>query len=128
MDVDIILDFRSSILLVIISNLCSKSVLFLEMTVSLAAWVSKFTLFYDFSLIIYCLSLLISYLYCSRLVERDSSLTRAFTLTILARLAKFNVESVSWKHCYDVDIVATMNVFEFPPKESLKRHVSFESR
>jgi len=28
----------------------------------------------------------------------------------------------------EVEIVATMKVFEFPPKLSLKRQVSFESR
>ncbi len=66
-------------------------------------------------------------MYCSRFVDNDSSLTNALTLTILARLAKFKVERVYWKQSIDVDIVATINVFELPPKLSLRRQVNFES-
>lgn len=52
---------------------------------------------------------------------------RALTLTIFARLAKFNVDRVSWKQRIEVETVATMNVFEFPPRLSLSKQVSFES-
>lgn len=60
-------------------------------------------------------------------VERDYSLIKALTFTILALLAKFKVESVYWKQRIDVEIVATIKVLELPPKLSLKRHVNFES-
>jgi len=66
-------------------------------------------------------------LYCSRLVDSDYSLTRALTLTILALFAKLRVESVSWKHKIEVEIVATIKVFEFPPKLSLSKQVNLES-
>lgn len=61
------------------------------------------------------------------LFERDYSLINALTFTILALFAKFNVDRVYWKHKIDVEIVATMNVFELPPKLSLRRVVNFES-
>lgn len=60
-------------------------------------------------------------------VERDYSLIRALTLTILALLAKFKVDKVYWKHKIDVEIVATIKVLELPPRLSRKRHVSLES-
>lgn len=62
------------------------------------------------------------------LVDRDYSLTRALTLTIFARFAKFKVERVYWKHNMEVVMVATMKVFELPPRLSRKRQVNFESR
>ena len=61
------------------------------------------------------------------LVDKDSSFMWAFTLTIFALLAKFNVDKVSWKQRTEQEIVAMMNVFEFPPKESLNKFVNFES-
>ena len=61
-------------------------------------------------------------------VERDYSLIKAFTFTILARFAKWRVERVYWKHKTFMDTVAIRNVFEFPPRESLSKLVSFESR
>lgn len=60
-------------------------------------------------------------------VERDYSFIWALTFTIFALLAKFNVESVYWKHNIEHEIVAIINVLEFPPKESLSKFVSFES-
>lgn len=128
MEVAIIFVLRSSILWVISSNLWSRSLLFFETTVSVEAGASKLTRFSDFKRKISCFSRLISSLYCSRLVERDYSFTSAFTFTIFALLAKFKVDRVSWKHRIDVEMVATMNVLEFPPKLSLRRQVSFESR
>ena len=62
------------------------------------------------------------------LVDKDYSLIKAFTLTILALFAKLSVDNVYWKHKIEVEIVATMNVFELPPKLSLRRQVSLESR
>lgn len=62
------------------------------------------------------------------LVDKDYSLIKAFTLTILALFAKLSVDKVYWKHKIEVEIVATMNVFELPPKLSLRRQVSLESR
>ena len=60
-------------------------------------------------------------------VDKDSSLIRALTLTILARLAKFKVDSVYWKQSNELAIVAMMKVLELPPKESRSKQVSFES-
>ena len=62
------------------------------------------------------------------LEERDYSLINAVTLTILALFAKFKVERVSWKLSTELDIVAMMIVLELPPKESLSKQVSLESR
>ena len=62
------------------------------------------------------------------LVESDSSLTKALTLTILALLAKLSVDRVSWKLKAVLATVAIIMVFEFPPRESLSRQVSLESR
>lgn len=62
------------------------------------------------------------------LVDRDSSLIKAFTLTILALFAKLRVERVYWKQRIEVEMVATMKVLEFPPKLSLNKQVNFESR
>ncbi len=59
--------------------------------------------------------------------DNDSSLINAFTFTILALFAKFNVDNVSWKLNAILDTAAIMIVFELPPKESLNKHVSFES-
>lgn len=61
------------------------------------------------------------------LLESDSSFTNALTLTIFARLAKFKVDKVYWKLTDKVETVAIMIVFELPPKESLNKHVNFES-
>ena len=61
------------------------------------------------------------------LVERDYSLISAFTLTILALFAKFRVDKVYWKQRIEVETVATMKVFELPPRLSLRRQVNFES-
>lgn len=61
------------------------------------------------------------------LFDKDYSFTSALTLTILALLAKFNVDSVYWKHNIFRDTVAIRKVFELPPKESLSKLVSFES-
>ncbi len=62
-----------------------------------------------------------------KFVDNDSSFIKALTLTILARLAKFKVERVYWKLKAIPDTVAIMIVFEFPPKESRNKQVSFES-
>lgn len=61
------------------------------------------------------------------LFERDSSLISALTLTIFALFAKLSVERVYWKQRTEQETVAMMNVFEFPPKESLSKLVNFES-
>ena len=61
------------------------------------------------------------------LFERDSSFISAFTFTIFARFAKFNVERVSWKERTEQETVAMINVLEFPPKESFSRLVNLES-
>ena len=61
------------------------------------------------------------------LFDKDYSFTSALTLTILALLTKFNVDSVYWKHNIFRDTVAIRKVFELPPKESLSKLVSFES-
>lgn len=61
------------------------------------------------------------------LVDKDYSLMWALTFTIFARFAKFRVESVSWKQRTEQDIVAIMDVLEFPPNESRSKFVNFES-
>lgn len=61
------------------------------------------------------------------LLIRDYSLIWALTFTIFALFAKFKVERVSWKQWTELDIVPIIKVFEFPPKESLSKFVSFES-
>jgi len=63
----------------------------------------------------------------SRFVDKDSSFIKALTLTILARLAKFKVDKVYWKLSAILETAAMMIVFEFPPNESLNKHVNFES-
>ena len=59
--------------------------------------------------------------------DKDYSFINALTFTIFARLAKFNVDNVSWKLNAILDTAAMMIVLELPPNESLKRHVNFES-
>ena len=59
--------------------------------------------------------------------DNDSSLIKALTLTILARLAKFNVDKVSWKLKAMLETAAIIIVLELPPNESLSKHVSLES-
>ena len=60
-------------------------------------------------------------------MERDSSFISAFTFTILALFAKLRVDRVYWKQRIEVETVATMKVFELPPRLSLRRQVNFES-
>ncbi len=81
----------------------------------------------DFKRIISIFSRRISSLNTSIFEDNDSSLINAFTFTILALFAKFKVDNVSWKLNAILETAAIMMVFEFPPKESLSRHVNFES-
>ncbi len=81
----------------------------------------------DFKRAISAFSFLISSLKTYKFVESDSSFIKAFTLTILALLAKFNVERVYWKLNAKLDTVAIMMVLELPPSESLNKQVSLES-
>ena len=62
-----------------------------------------------------------------KFTDKDSSLIWALSLTNLALCANFNVDKVYWKDYEILDTVATINVLEFPPKESLSTKVSFES-
>lgn len=48
-------------------------------------------------------------------------------MTIFARDAKFKVDKVYWELNVILDTAAIIIVFELPPKESLNKHVSFES-
>lgn len=61
------------------------------------------------------------------MLERDYSFINALTFTILALLAKFKVDRVYWKLNNAHETVAIIIVFEFPPKESRSKQVSFES-
>ena len=69
----------------------------------------------------------IYYLNTQMFDDKDSQLIKAFTLTIFARFAKFKVDKVYWKLNAILDTAAIIIVFELPPKESLNKHVSFES-
>jgi len=56
------------------------------------------------------------------------SFISTFIFRILALLANIKVESVSPKYSFPQWIFANSFVIEFPPSESLRKYVSFESR
>ena len=58
----------------------------------------------------------------------SSTLRFTSVLMFFARFAYFNVFSVSSNDAFDAEMLAIMTVRQLPPRESLSRRVSFESR
>lgn len=103
----------------------------MEMSTNLSLWVSSRSedfgsFFMNFVCASYSLNFLISFLKDSKL-SAIFSLAYTRTFKILARLANISVLMVSPRYALQGWMFASNLVFELPPKESLRKKVSFES-